>query len=113
MRIESYSFGRIKIGGREYTNDVIVFPDSVRDEWWRKEGHSLSLEDISEVMEADPDVIVVGTGAYGRMDVPQDTRKKVESQGIELIDKETEDACDIYNELKDKKKVVGAFHLTC
>jgi len=40
-------------------------------------------------------------------------REFVESKGIELIIKETEEACKTYNEMRDKKKVVAAFHLTC
>ena len=39
-------------------------------------------------------------------------REFVESKGIRLITKETEEACKTYNELKDKKKV-ALLHLTC
>lgn len=111
--IESYSFGEIVVDGKKYTNDVIVFPDRVESNWWRKEGHSLHPEDIDKVIEESPDILIVGTGAYGRMKIPSETRKYIESNGIELIAKKTEAAFKAYNELSNSKKVVAALHLTC
>ena len=46
--IDSYHFGQIMINGEKYSSDVIIFPDRVQGEWWRKKGHELGLEDISE-----------------------------------------------------------------
>ena len=45
-RIEGYSFGSISVDGRRYKSDLIIYPDRVRSDWWRKEGHQLQLEDI-------------------------------------------------------------------
>lgn len=111
--IESYSFGEIVIDGEKYSNDVIIFPDHVKRDWWRKEGHSLHPEDLEEVVEASPEVLVVGTGAYGRLSVPRDTREHIESNGIELVLEKTESACETYNELAEEKETVAALHLTC
>lgn len=46
--IDSYDFGWIIIKGKKYTRDVIVFPERVRDGWWRKKGHGLCVEDLGE-----------------------------------------------------------------
>ena len=46
MNIEDYRFGRVVIDGRAYTSDVIVFPDRVKDNWWRNEGHELCPADL-------------------------------------------------------------------
>ncbi|RLI41160.1 hypothetical protein DRO69_11945, partial [Candidatus Bathyarchaeota archaeon] len=64
--IDSYDFGVIVIKGKRYTSDVIVLPEKVIDGWWRKEGHSLHMEDLKEVIEREPkpEVLVVGTGYY-------------------------------------------------
>ena len=48
-RIDSYHFGQIVIDGREYSSDVIIYPDRVQDNWRRNKSHELALEDISEV----------------------------------------------------------------
>ncbi len=47
------------------------------------------------------------------MKILDETKSYLESKGIKLIIAETKKACKIYNELKGKKKVIGAFHLTC
>lgn len=111
--IESYSFGSISINGESYTNDIIILPDRVRGSWWRKEGHRLHPEDIEEVLDMEPEVLVVGTGAYGRMKIPKKTREEIRSKGIELIAEKTEEACEVYNDLAGSKEVVAALHLTC
>ena len=111
--IDAYSFGKIKINGKSYSSDVIIYKDRVDSNWWRRDGHSLCSDDISEVFEANPDVLVVGTGYFGIMKVPEETIKHIESGGIELIHRKTGDAVKIYNEMVDKKNVVACLHLTC
>ena len=111
--IESCSFGRIIINGKTYTSDVIIYPGRVDDSWWRKSGHLLQKDDLPEVIRYNPDVLIVGTGSDGLMDVLDETRKVIESKGIELIDEKTKKACETYNKLQEKRKVVAAFHLTC
>ena len=111
--IDSYSFGRIVINGKTYTSDLILYPDKVDDNWWRKSGHLLQKEDLTDIIQYNLEVFIVGTGAYGLMKIPDDTRKFLESKGIKLLSEETGEACKIYNEMKEKRKVVAAFHLTC
>ncbi len=111
--IESYDFGQITIDGRRYNRDVIIFSDNVKDGWWRREGHRLSLEDLVDVFEAEPEVLVIGTGYSGLMKVPHDVQDYVKSKNIELVVENTRQACQTYNRLSQFKKVVAAFHLTC
>ena len=111
--IDSYDFGRIVINGKRYNSDLIVFPDRVRDGWCRKEGHQLHVEDLKDVLEAKPEVLVVGTGYSGLMAVPPETRKYVESEGIELTAQKTAEACKTFNRLVKSRKVVATLHLTC
>ncbi|MEE8402920.1 MAG: MTH938/NDUFAF3 family protein [Candidatus Hydrothermarchaeaceae archaeon] len=109
--IESYDFGRIVIDGRTYTRDVLIFPDRVLGSWWRKEGHSLSVEDLKEVLEFGPKTLVIGTGRSGPLKVKDETRERLESEGIEVIVESTGKACDVLNSLGPN--AAGAFHLTC
>src|SRR5918999_591888 len=72
-RLEGYSFGRIVVDGEEHTRDLIVLPDRVVANWWRRDGHSLVMEDLEEV-EADlPERLIVGCGAHGQL--PQSSRR--------------------------------------
>jgi len=111
--IESYDFGQITINGRRYRRDVIIFPGSVKDGWWRREGHRLSLEDLKDVFEAEPEMLVIGTGYSGLMRVPRDVKDCVKSKNIELVVENTRQACQTYNRLCQSRKVIAAFHLTC
>lgn len=112
-RIIRYRPGSIQINGEKHTRDVIILPDRVVAGWWRREGHSLWPEDLEEVFEAAPEVLVVGTGIVGRMEVPDYTRKQIEAAGIELIVQRTEAACRTYNSLRETRRVAAALHLTC
>jgi hypothetical protein len=112
--IESYGFGRIVIDGKEYTTDLIIFPNRMKGDWWRKEGHRLHIEDIEEVVEERPEVLVVGTGYWGLMRVPAETKKYIEERGIEFIIQPTKQACRTYNKLiQSRKRVIAVFHLSC
>jgi hypothetical protein len=113
MRIEHYSFGRITIDGKTYTSDVIIFPKKVNASWWRKQGHNLEVEDLAEVLAEEPGVLVIGTGAYGVMKVPEETIAHLSAKGIEVHIAKTDDAVGLYNKLQGHKVVVAALHLTC
>ena len=113
-KVEAYSFGEIIIDGRRYTSDVIIRPDGVLDNWWRKEGHSLCLEDLRHALEIEPEVLVIGTGYSGFMRVPWELIEALRARGIEVIVETTREAWRIYNRLAEEgRRVVGAFHLTC
>ena len=111
--IESYKFGHIVIEGATYTTDVIVYSDHVEDNWWREEGHSLSPVDLWAVVQAKPEVLVIGTGHSGLMRVLPETEKHLREHGIRLIAERTTEAVRIYNQLCQSTKVVAALHLTC
>jgi len=113
MKIERYSFGSITIDGRTYTSDVIIYPERVDASWWRKEGHSLNIVDLADVLKKKPEVLLIGTGSSGLMKVPKETLSHLESQGIEVHVALTAKAVEIFNKLQSAKRVIAAFHLTC
>lgn len=112
-KIESYDFGHIVIDGKTHDKDVIILPGEVIGNWWRDEGHSLHPDDLDAVFQAGPDVLVIGQGAYGRMQVPAETRKAIEDAGIEVIEQKTTQAHHTYNQMRADRNVAAALHLTC
>ena len=112
-RINSFHFGEITVDGVKYRNDVIIFPDRVMPNWWRERGHSLSLKDLDSVTYSPPEVLIIGIGTQGRMQIPAVTSQKLESLGISLIALPTNEACDEYNRIAGTSKVVAALHITC
>ena len=115
LLVESYDFGRIKVGGRKYDVDLIFYSTGeVYPGWWRREGHAICLEDLEEVLKDPPEVLVVGTGYHGLVKVLDEVREKLRVMGVELIEAPTAEACEKYNELcKSGRRVAAALHLTC
>ena len=113
MHIDGYVFGRIIIDSKTYTTDVIIYPERVDSSWWRKEGHSLYKGDLPGIVGARPDVLIIGTGNMGVMQVPEGTIKYFEKQGIEVRVAKTGQAVEMFNSMPAGKKVIAAFHLTC
>lgn len=113
MRVEHYSFGTIRLDGKEFRRDVIVFGEFIK-EWWRKEGHRVCIEDVEDLFKLRPEVVVIGTGYYGVMKVDRDVVEKFEDLGIDVICEDSRRAVETYNKLlKEGKKVALAIHLTC
>lgn len=113
MKIESYSFGKIVIDGKEYTSDLIILPEKIKPNWWRKSGHKLCKEDIEEVLKEEIEVLIVGKGMSGIMEVLPEVVELLKSKNIELIAKDTKVACEIFNKISESKKVAAVLHLTC
>ncbi|MEJ2314449.1 MAG: MTH938/NDUFAF3 family protein [Nitrospirota bacterium] len=80
---------------------------------WRREGHYLRPEDLGGVVAAKPDVVVIGTGANGVMQVPEKTVRWLEEKGIAVKVARTAEAVKLYNRLCRDTRVVAALHLTC
>jgi hypothetical protein len=114
MHIDSYQFGRIIIDGWAYDSDCLILNGKVQPNWWREKGHSLSAEDLKAVFAAKPSVLVVGCGASGLMDVPEQTREALQRKGIQLETMDTAGAVERFNELSAQgADVAAALHLTC
>jgi hypothetical protein len=111
--IDSYEFGEIIVDGKSYTSDVIIYPDRVDDKWWRKDGHKLSVDDVKDIMNAKPELLIVGTGYSGFLEIASRTKHVLETNGVQLLVANTKKACQKYNELSKTKRVVAALHLTC
>jgi hypothetical protein len=111
-RIEEYSFGRIVVDGREETRDVIVLPERVVREWWRRDGHGLVLEDLEGVLDELPQRLIVGTGAHGRLRPDPETLEALRGRGVEVEVLPTSEAVSRYEAL-DPAETAAALHLTC
>ncbi|MDD3627339.1 MAG: MTH938/NDUFAF3 family protein [bacterium] len=114
MKIKAYSFGKIKIDDTEYNSDIIILKDTVISNWWRKEGHKLFISDIEKIFnEEDPEILIIGTGAYGVLTVEKETIDFLNNKGIEFKILKTGAAVDYYNQHSEEKLIFAALHLTC
>jgi len=112
--IEEYNFGYMKYKGKVFRNDLIITPEKIISNWWRDEGHHLKLNDLKEILNEDFDVLVIGQGYSGAMDVSNNVFEYFSKKGVEVISFDTRNAVSKFNEeVKKGRRVVGAFHLTC
>jgi hypothetical protein len=111
--IDSFKFGKIVVDGKTYTSDLIIFPEKIKENWVRIKGHKLFPNDLKEVVEHKPDLLIIGKGAYGVMKIPDETKEFLKSKDIDFVSFKTKKACEKYNELSIEKDVVFAMHLTC
>ena len=111
-RIDDYRFGHIVVDGEEQTRDVIILPDRLVTNWWRRDGHSLALADLDDVIDELPEHLVIGSGAYGRMQPEPAALEDLRRRGIEVEVYETEEAVKRFGDL-DPRSSAAALHLTC
>lgn len=113
-QISDYGFGYLRVGDQTFHKDVILLPDgSLVHPWWRREGHRLHLEDLEAVLQARPEVLVIGQGYAGRMVVPAAVRQALEEAGIEVIVEPTPQAWQTFNAMTPRRRAAAALHLTC
>jgi hypothetical protein len=113
MHIDRYEFGLMVIEGQTFRNDVLIWPGRIKSDWWRREAHFLQLDDVVEALAANPQVLVVGRGEPGKMQVDPALAAYLRDRGVELIDLPTREACRVINGLSGKRRLAAALHLTC
>ncbi|MFQ5581998.1 MAG: Mth938-like domain-containing protein [Mariprofundaceae bacterium] len=114
MHIDEYEFGRIVIDGKEYIQDIIIFPDSIQASWWRREGHYLHTEDLAMIIDRPPNVLIIGQGFSGCMRVPDELIETLKAKGMQVHVAHTRDAVALYNRLSGgDQSIAAALHLTC
>jgi len=112
--IEQYTSGRIIVNNKTYHRDLKIIHGQVIDNWWRKTGHRVDVSDMKDVLDASPDIIVIGTGYAENMRVSKELTSETRHRDIKLIAENTNKAVQTFNDLFSKgKNVSGAFHLTC
>jgi hypothetical protein len=111
-QLQDYSFGRIVVDGEQHDRDLIVLPGRVVPDWWRRDGHSLALEDLADVEAELPERLILGTGAHGRLQPPAAVLEELRRRGIDVEALPTGDAVRRYGEL-EPERTAAALHLTC
>jgi len=117
-KVDSFKFGTIVIDGKKYGRDVVLLPDGTVHE--RKLGflkfgsHTLKKEEIDELIEASPEIAVIGIGVWSRAKVASDAEQALKEAKVELIALPSKEAVQRLNELTGKgKRVAALIHITC
>jgi len=111
--IDRFGYGTIVIDGQTYESDVIIFPDGAVERWEHKDEHVLRLTDVKKVIEAKPEVVIIGLGTVGNVKMRPKAEKCLQEAGIEVMAHRTNKACETYKELRAQRKVAAILHITC
>ena len=89
-----------------------MLPDRVVPNGWRRDGHSLAMEDLEEVLDELPERLILDVGAHGRLHPDADVIGELECRGTALECLRSDGAVRRYGEL-DARRAAAALHLTC
>lgn len=116
MDIEYPEFGAIVIDGTRYDHDVIVEGGEIRK---RSKKPSKPYRDRYGHTPLSPDedipwssVLVVGTGASGRLPIMPETWDQAEAREVEILAMPTARAVDVLG-TRDAAEVYAVLHVTC
>lgn len=114
MTLRATGFGWIETDSGRFVHDVVVFPDGrVANRYDHLQGsnHAVLPAEAELVLDKTAAALVVGTGHYGVVQVPAETRSWLNARKVRLIAAPTPEAIGRYNELPDPKAAI--LHVTC
>jgi len=117
-KIDSFSFGSIVVEGKKYSRDVLIFPDgSVKKRkggFWKYGSHAIKKREIEELVKANPEVVIVGTGTDAKAKLESGVESLVKEAKMELVTFPSKEAIERLNQLVGENKRVSALiHITC
>lgn len=111
VNIDAVKFGELKIDGRIYYSDMVVWWDGKTE--FRKKSHIFNTEEFKRIMKRKPGSVVIGTGLVDAVNVPDDVREIADKKKIKLFVDLSTNAIDIFNGLvKTRKRPVAVIHTT-
>jgi len=123
MKVEDTGFGYVVIDGVRYEHDVVLCGEKVLrrpKELSRKYrglyGHTpLSAEEMRELLNLCPEarIVVIGTGQYGALPVPEEAIREAEKRGKRVIMLRTPEVSSKLSELSGEGKILAVIHVTC
>jgi len=117
--INSTKFGEIVIDNKKY-HQVLIIGDSIEERDYEKlqelfgTSHKIGEWEVEKLLKGNPQVIIVGTGQNGAMEVDDKLVDKFKALSIETIIDVTPKIIEIYNDqIKLGKRVNALMHTTC
>jgi hypothetical protein len=116
--VKSLEFGRLKVGRKTYQRDVCLTVDGAIKKRKKKlareaygHAHVLGPKEVERVCRGAPEVLFVGNGHSGGLELTEEARRYLAHRAIECKVLATPDAAAAYT--KSKRRKAGLFHVTC
>ncbi len=117
MKVDGYSFGRIKIEGKEYIHDLWIINGEIykRDKGISKRlsgtSHRIPKEELEKILRENTKRVIIGTGESGMVSVEEDGTKYLKEKGINLEKYETGKLAKMKTKFGGDDS--GIIHMTC
>lgn len=109
--VRAYAPGEIRIGEQVLHRSCLVRADRLVTDWRPQTLAELTLQDLDAVIELEPEIVVLGSGARQKFPDTQ-LLAKLLSRGIGCEVMDTGAACRTYNVLaSEDRRVVAALFL--
>jgi hypothetical protein len=109
--IDSIKFGEIRIDGKDYYSDVVVWWDGKIELVVKK--HQFGMSELLNLLKKKPEVVVLGTGVESCVEILEEVQQEMENRGIMLFVENSRNAIEIFNGLvSEGKKAVAFIHAT-
>jgi uncharacterized protein len=109
--IQSYAKGQVMIGGVTYRTSLILSSSGIVDDWRPDDFDDLVSDDLARLVELEPEIVILGTGAEHRFPHPKLAQPLME-QRIGLESMATDAACRTYNILRGEgRRVLAALFM--
>ena len=93
--------------------DIFLSPEGV-SAWHERKGHKLKAGMVRRALALKPEVLIIGNGVEGALEIGKKARQEVEDAGVKLVVLPTPDACREYNRLfRQGKRAILLAHGTC
>jgi hypothetical protein len=113
-----HAWGQIDIEGLGSFRDVKLWPGGGREWDWEETGtrHDPGIQpaDFAELLDADPEVVVLSKGRELRLKICEETMQLLRKHGVTVVREETSVAIAEYNRLaQGSRRVAALIHTTC
>ena len=115
-RITRLSWGRLETEGGVF-KDARLYPGGAEEWDWNETGTShdpgIQPADVQRLLERGSTVVILSRGFHERLGVAPEILSTLKERGIPAHVVQTEEAAQLYEELRETEKVGALFHSTC
>jgi hypothetical protein len=117
-RVIGDGWGFVEVERLGRLRDAKLWPGGGRAWDWNETGtdHRPGIlpADVAELLDHEPDLVILSSGRLGRLGTSRDTLALLEARGVPVVREQTDAAMTTYNRLAaEGRRVAGLFHTTC
>ena len=117
-KVTHLSWGHLEVEGVDDAfKDAKLFPGGARAWDWNETGtnHEPGIQpaDVEELLERGATAVVLSKGFHERLGVTPEALRVLEDRGVRAHVRQTAEAIQLYNELRETERVGALIHSTC